>query len=49
MHKKDYVEPAVDIISLATIQETMQSASMNGIGPSITFLDSDDFEDLFIN
>ena len=33
--KEKYEEPAMEVISLASIQETMQSASANGSGSNL--------------
>lgn len=42
-----YQSPEMDVISLATIQETMQSASANAVGADVGFLDSSDFNTFF--
>ena len=47
MMKKEYVEPALEIISLASIQETMTSGSAKGKGANVSFYDSSDFDTYF--
>lgn len=42
-----YQSPEMDVISLATIQETMQSASANAVGPNVTFSSESDFDSYF--
>lgn len=58
MKKQTYLEPAVQVLSLATMQETLQTNSVVfGIAPSLMLgadldapsdLSSEDYTDLFI-
>ena len=47
MVKNTYVEPAMEIISLATMQETLQATSGNATGGDVNFEDSLGFDDYF--
>ena len=50
MVKKDYVQPAIDVLSLRTMQETLQGASQFNffiIGPDVTFSEEKSFDDYF--
>ena len=47
MMKKEYVKPAMEVFSLATIQETMGSSSKTGTGADTTMLGEDSFDDIF--
>ncbi len=49
--KKDYLEPATEVMSLDSIQETMQSTSqlMMIQGADVTFETSSDFDSFFGN
>lgn len=42
-----YQSPEMDVICLAAIQETMQSASTNAVGADVDFLGSSDFNTFF--
>ena len=46
--KEKYEEPAMEVISLASIQETMQSASASGTGANISWQgDEQSFDSFF--
>lgn len=47
MMKKEYVKPAIEVFSLATVQETMGSSSPTGTGADATMLGEDSFDDIF--
>lgn len=51
MKKETYESPAIEILSLELMKETLQGGSANagGTGPDIdvTLMDGDDFNDIF--
>lgn len=49
MVKKEYLEPATEVISLLAMKETMQAGSPGGTGADVTFDGTPlDFDDVFI-